>query len=736
MSPITWRQLLVGYILSGCLLLLLTTQPVQAATAWYVTPTGAGSRMGDSWENALASIQAALDRVQPGDIIYLAPGDYYEALVTRTHGTAAAPITISGPATAIVRGSSLNNRIFQIFHDYYILDGWTINGYDGSGNLISDYRDKLLYVHGQAASYNGDLHRGPHGLEVKNMTFLNAGSECIRLRYFVQGANIHDNTIRNCGIYDFVFATGGKNGEGIYIGTSAEQWADGKNPTSDPDGASNNWIHHNLIDTQANECVDVKEGTGNNLIEYNTCTGGKDSISGGLVARGDGSIFRFNTSYGHLGAGIRFGGLVVNGYAYGVQNSAYNNVLYSNQAGGIKFQVRPQALICGNLFVGPAGESQSKPASGTYGSDYTALVAAPCPTTPTATATATPTATDTATPTPTPTATDTATATPTPTSTATATSTATPTAAATATATTTPTPTLTATAPPIRQNGVTIALDSQPDAARNVRFTLTGQASFYLDDPGANDGDAYGQNKSFTLAPGNYTVSAQAVSGWVSGGILCNPATAVTSSSNRQVTLAVATGAAISCTFIEQRVGEIIAMKFDDRDGNRLRATSEPYLNGWAIRLFTTPTQLVTSQVTSGSGSTTGRARFLNLSPRGYTACEEPQTGWQNTRPPTRDTNYGNRPCVAVTVEPGKSYTLLFGNRRGVVGATSDTLAGPDSLVAVTDLPPTDDEGNEVGSEPLINPVEIDPVEIDPVEEVKTNDQSAANRLYLPFASR
>ena len=65
------------------LLLLVGWQPVQAATEWYVTPTGAGNRDGSSPENALRSIQAALDRAQPGDVIHLGPGDYMEDLTTK-----------------------------------------------------------------------------------------------------------------------------------------------------------------------------------------------------------------------------------------------------------------------------------------------------------------------------------------------------------------------------------------------------------------------------------------------------------------------------------------------------------------------------------------------------------------------------------------------------------------------------------------------------------------------------
>lgn len=367
-------------MLSTILLIMtiaITYQSVWAATHWYVTPGGTGNRSGQAPENALGSIQAALDVAQPGDTIHLGNGDYYEDLATKRHGTAAAPIVLTGAREAVLRGAS-GGRIFQIFHDYYRLEGWTINGYDGSGNSATDYRDKLIYVHGQTAPYGGEVRRGPRGIEISGMLLTNAGGECIRLRYFVQNANIHHNLITNCGRYDFVFGAGGKNGEGIYIGTSSNQWGDGKNPTNEADGSNNNHIHHNSFNTQANECVEVKEGGASNLIEYNDCTGGKDPEAAGLAARGDGNIFRYNNSYGHAGGAIRFGGHLIDGHQFGVNNEAYSNTFYANALGGIKFEINNQRLICGNLLAGPAGQTQANPAFGSFASEYNAQVSAEC----------------------------------------------------------------------------------------------------------------------------------------------------------------------------------------------------------------------------------------------------------------------------------------------------------------------------------------------------------------------
>ncbi|MDP3881763.1 MAG: discoidin domain-containing protein, partial [Nanoarchaeota archaeon] len=146
----------------------------------------------------------------------------------------------------------------------------------------------------------------------------------------------------------------------------SNQWADGKNPTSDADVSANNRIHHNYFNTQGNECVDIKEGSVNNTVEYNICTGQKDPNSAGLDSRSDENVFRHNTVFGNDGAGVRLGGHLVNGIQYGKNNDVYNNTLYSNKAGGVKFQTTPQGKICGNtMHDNAAGNS-----AGTYRSQF------------------------------------------------------------------------------------------------------------------------------------------------------------------------------------------------------------------------------------------------------------------------------------------------------------------------------------------------------------------------------
>ena len=291
----------------------------------------------------------------------MAPGHYKQDIQTVRSGEAGAPITITGSPNAVVHGIA-SNRMVQVHHDYITLQGFTLDGLREGDDpeRMGSYRGKLLYV----IAY--EPQKGVEHLRVLGMTFKNAGEECLRLRYFAQHNEVAYSTFENCGLYDFKFGADGVVGEAIYMGTSSKQWDDGKNVTVEPDQTSFNWIHHNIFITNGNECVEGKEGTSHNIIEYNICTGQKDPNSGGIVSRGFENIIRFNEIYGNVGAGIRLGGHMVDGIQYGVSNHVYGNIISDNKAGGIKFIIDKQGVICGNqLSQHPSGD-----AVGDYADNY------------------------------------------------------------------------------------------------------------------------------------------------------------------------------------------------------------------------------------------------------------------------------------------------------------------------------------------------------------------------------
>jgi hypothetical protein len=334
---------IIGIVLAaaigGVLLRAAPSQALKRPASLYVSPSGSDSNRGSTPDRPFQTIQHAIDLAQPGDTVNLAAGVYLQDVVSKRDGTASAPITIKGPADAVVKGGG-NDRIFVINHDNLTLDGFTIDGQWGSADTMKGFREKLLYVIGAAPN------DGVTGLKVLRMTFKNAGGECLRMRYFAQHNEIGYSRFEGCGVHDFKFHAGKRNGEAIYIGTAPEQRGNGENPTADPDQSSANWIHNNSFNTQGNECVDIKESSSANVVEHNICTGQQDPNSGGFDARGGGNIFRYNESFGNVGAGIRLGG---DGAADGIDNQVYGNSFHDNQAGGIKL-VRKQQKLCGNTL--------------------------------------------------------------------------------------------------------------------------------------------------------------------------------------------------------------------------------------------------------------------------------------------------------------------------------------------------------------------------------------------------
>ena len=339
---------------------LIEIEALMVGTHYYVSPMGDDDNDGLTAETPFETVLQAIIQVRAGDVIHLAPGDYFETVMTVRDGTPDAPITIIGPPEAVIRGSALDNVLFRINNDYYNLYGFTIDGLYGDSDRMRGYKDKLLYA------IKHEAYNGIKGLRLLNMHFKNAGGECVRLRYFVEESEVAYSHFHNCGIWDFVYHEGGKVGEAIYIGTSSKQWGDGKNATTGPDETRGNWIHHNYMNTGGNECAEAKEGATENIIEFNECTGQMDPESAGFVSRGSGNIIRYNKSYGNVGAGIRVGGHTVDGIQYGQQNQVYGNELFANEAGGVKVMVPNQAKVCENLVY----ENPGGPVIGEYGGDY------------------------------------------------------------------------------------------------------------------------------------------------------------------------------------------------------------------------------------------------------------------------------------------------------------------------------------------------------------------------------
>jgi len=307
-------------------------------------------------------------------------------------------------------------------------------------------------------------------------------------------------------------------------------------------------------------------------------------------------------------------------------------------------------------------------------------------------------------------------------STPTSTSTSSPTPTPTATATNTPTPTL----PPVTPGAatITIVLDVQPNASTNYSFSSSFGA-FRLDDAGADDGDSYTNSRSFLVTAGRYSVSRTPTTGRFTTAITCTPAdrAAVDLLADR-ATLTVSAGDNLTCTFVVERSSTIRARVFEDLVRNKAnlgkRNAGDPWLQGWSINLFSSPTTPPATQLTAPT-ATAGlyEAVFTNLRPGTYALCSAIPSGtWIFTTPSALDPRYG-LPCKPVTLDPGQSALLLFGAYQATAPAL---VVAADSAEAVI----TDEE--------QISDLPYDPAEEELIE--KESDAALANRLFLPLVNR
>lgn len=114
------------------------------------------------------------------------------------------------------------------------------------------------------------------------------------------------------------------------------------------DDCSRNHFHHNTFRTYGNECIDVKEGSTDNLIEYNVCEQQQDPNSGGFDFRGNGNTARFNEISNCKGAGVRLGG----DDGHGTGNHVYGNVIKDMGEGAFNVMQSGQGIVCENIVSG------------------------------------------------------------------------------------------------------------------------------------------------------------------------------------------------------------------------------------------------------------------------------------------------------------------------------------------------------------------------------------------------
>jgi hypothetical protein len=246
-----------------------------------------------------AQLKAALAGAAPGQTIQLAPGTYRGSFVAQKAGTAGAPITLAGPANALLindgpsgdapscpapaAGYDSGYGLWLYNAPYWNLKGFTVQ--ESKKGIIADNSPHTVidgvYVH----------HVDEEGVHFRKSS--------------------SDSVLRNSRITDTGLVQPGY-GEGVYLGSAGSNWAchgnSGGVDKSDRVQVIGNKIGPNITA----EPIDVKEGTFDGVIRGNTFDGqgitGENSADSWIDVKGIGYTIEDNTGT------FRTPGVLANGY--------------------------------------------------------------------------------------------------------------------------------------------------------------------------------------------------------------------------------------------------------------------------------------------------------------------------------------------------------------------------------------------------------------------------------------
>lgn len=349
----------------------------------YVAPDGDDGNPGTENE-PINTIMTALDMVEPGQTIYLKPGEYRGRVATIHSGEPENPITITGPKDAVIRPSKgvdekhWNPIVIQ--HSHYRLTGVTINGLHtpDAPEQVDSYVKRLLKVtpRPESSEYVEDVVIAPHGI----------GNSQTQLINVIRAKNCEFGPFKMIGPAGVEYLYGDKvshQGEILYIGSPLQVYADGADGYfwDEYDKTRNIHIHHidNSEGYHHSEIVDCKDGTENITIEYCTDAGGSRNnepySAQSVHMRGHNCTVRWNRLADGAGNGIEvykpgsnelypefgFDERVVDRIA--IENEIYGNEIRDFEKKAIAFDEGTrdaQRRVCGNDIRGDTNGEPKK----------------------------------------------------------------------------------------------------------------------------------------------------------------------------------------------------------------------------------------------------------------------------------------------------------------------------------------------------------------------------------------
>lgn len=244
----------------------------------YVSPDGARGNAGTE-DDPLGTIQHGLEHARPGQTVYVMPGRYFESPRTVRPGTASEPITITGPADAVVSGYQEDDYPdgLVIQHSHIHLTGLTFDGLQDPQNSEDpmSYMLRGITCIPESPTYSTDLIIKPHAVG-------NVRGSMIDLNY-VENVEVGEfRVIGPSGLGYILTDERGHWGEIVYVGQAPGTQLNAVEITGDLEGLdTSNDIHIHHIDNSDgyghSEIVNTKLGTHDVLVEYCTDGGGSQN---------------------------------------------------------------------------------------------------------------------------------------------------------------------------------------------------------------------------------------------------------------------------------------------------------------------------------------------------------------------------------------------------------------------------------------------------------------------------
>ncbi|SFH75455.1 cellulose binding domain-containing protein [Amycolatopsis regifaucium] len=264
-----------------------TTAPTSTSTTSEPPTTTTSVPAGDVVDVATAvELQAALAAASPGQTIRLAAGTYRGSFVAMRQGTAGAPITMTGPATAVLINDGPSGEAPSC---PVPTAGWD------SGYGFWLYGAPYWHLKGFTVqeSKKGIVADNSHHTVIDGVRVHRIDEEGVHFRRSSADSVLRDSMISHTGLAQPGY------GEGVYLGSANSNWACHGNSGGVDRGDRIQVLNNHIGPYVAAESIDVKEGTADGVIRGNTFDGqgisGQNSADSWIDVKGTGYVIEDNT---------------------------------------------------------------------------------------------------------------------------------------------------------------------------------------------------------------------------------------------------------------------------------------------------------------------------------------------------------------------------------------------------------------------------------------------------------